>query len=692
MRVSSLFLASTLVCTLFVWADAVQKSESGGTSYRSQSSKGSNSRQSKKDDPNDPWRFANVREWRLSVVIDAQDILEKNSDGTYQRFLVTIGGTLDAKLTRGNVGSKSARFSNGDNTECPSQMTLASKDYRKHTDSQGDVSWTEQNITAAGPVIVGRLSLDIRPDDGTFTLQRFAWMFKSAGLDYKSSSGPSVHKEMPYPLPFNWMSAMAKEMPLPKSGMVLEGRETFDWPSTPFVKGTGGAGRDLKATITWTLKPWEDDAGDPKIEGPKDWLPEDGAQTSVKTTWKGTASEVKFTLYDVSNEKGTCLNSADKNEDPDLGIVEGAGFKVEKVSKDTWTATAKVAGDDFSQLPIACHDYGAWGKVKCEVKINGTWQTAKASSGNGYLTIPKDDNDNHIADQWEKDKDVVGLPETWDVAEVAGQDAKGDGLALYEKYRGVMVDEGGKKVWNRLSPREKVHFVIDPNGLFDFDRWYRTSGIRAYKLTIDMVDGDRRVDFNAGAVDAGGKYASRVERIDGLPGDKESTHYGESHGPMGKRWTPKMCDWIHILPDRIGAMVDRVVEKMRRALNNPTTQEDRDEAQVLEKLGQTLGMSMADLKKAVANFDAAARKARVDQMVALTAIHEVGHACGLLGHLEAFSSDKEDEDNIRNPSCPMQYLDKTLRRRFVLFGELGGGRTFCKVAPDNCWKDLDVKN
>ena len=253
--------------------------------------------------------------------------------------------------------------------------------------------------------------------------------------------------------------------------------------------------------------------------------------------------------------------------------------------------------------------------------------------------------------------------------------------------------ENGAKVYKRLPPKEKCHFVIDTTGFFDSERWFRTSGIRAYKITDGMVDGNRRVDYNAGADEAGGKYASYVRKIAGDAGDPNSMQYAETHTTKPQeKWTPKTCDYTNIYADRIGAMVDRVVTNIRAALKAPKAEDNKDEMEVLTQLAQTLGMSLADFQKAVGNFDSNTRKARVDAMVALTAIHEMGHACGIEGHLEAGGTDREDEVVVRNPSCPMQYLDKVGRRRFILFGELGGSGTFCKVAPDNCWKDLNVKN
>ena len=165
----------------------------------------------------------------------------------------------------------------------------------------------------------------------------------------------------------------------------------------------------------------------------------------------------------------------------------------------------------------------------------------------------------------------------------------------------------------------------------------------------------------------------------------------ECLGPGDVALTPKTCDGCRLLPDRMGAMLDRVMGKINAALKDPSAKANADEAKVLAEVAQESGLSMEDVKRIVGNFDAATRQECINKLMALTAIHEMGHACGLWGHLVAGTTE-EDEDNIRNRDCPMQYLVKPLARRLIFLGELGGDGTFCKESPDHCWRDLNVKN
>jgi len=75
-------------------------------------------------------------------------------------------------------------------------------------------------------------------------------------------------------------------------------------------------------------------------------------------------------------------------------------------------------------------------------------------------------------------------------------------------------------------------------------------------------------------------------------------------------------------------------------------------------------------------------------MVALSATHEMGYACGLSDHLNAKG---EADDGLGEPSCPMHYLDRKERRRFLLFGEITGKGPYCAGTKDDCFKRLNVK-
>ena len=448
-------------------------------------------------------------------------------------------------------------------------------------------------------------------------------------------------------------------------------------------------------------------------EGNKDKPDEPGKdlEVSISVHKKGEPGKPRKALLSisipyVSTNQGVCGNWPQG-----AGEGEGLRFRKEDFPKekdgllfiDKTHLEADVLLEE-ARIRVHAYDYGAWGSLRVTARdLDGKEVKVRVRGKDSPdLDIPLDDNANRIADAWEVQKGVKGFPADWDEAEVEGQTVKGDGLTLYQKYRGVVVQGISGKQYARLEPREKVHFVIDPAGVFDADRWRRSTGIRAYKLTSDMVASDRKMDVNRGDPSGNGKYAVRIEIVKGtadppnildpIEPDKNVDRSGQiaySVGPKIPFWTPKDVDRILIFPDRIGAQIDDIVTKMKRALTNPTTPADQMEAQRLRQLGQETGLTIADILRISSNFDASAREERIQRMVALLAIHETGHACSVNGHLN--SKGEEDENLNRTPGCPSSYLDQMGRRRFILLGELGGGGTFCKAPPDQCWMHLNVK-
>lgn len=407
---------------------------------------------------------------------------------------------------------------------------------------------------------------------------------------------------------------------------------------------------------------------------------------------------LRLNIVDDSIQKGLCINWPPSEAKADDGVrirpADNPGL-------DFSTPGEARTRSEVEQLDVilTAFDYGAWGTMRIKAKDqNGRDARVKVCGlATSDLLVPMDENRNHIADAWERTNKVYGLPANWDDAAIPGQIARGDGLTLYEKYRGVVVQGPSGAVYMRLNPHEKVHFVLDSSSVLDIGRWYRSTGIRTYLVRDSMVDSNRQVDRYGGAMGNGGKYAVRIEVIKGLsdphlPKDKDSpTQYAYTQGTPGpSHWTPGTTVACRILPDRIGAVVDRRIAAMKRALSSPATKEDREELQLLQGVAAKMGMTMDEVRRVVNNFDVHAREARVSQMVALSAVHEMGHACGVNGHLDA--NGDEDENSVRNPSCPSQYLDQAGRRRWILTGELHGDGTFCKVAPDLCWRDINVKH
>lgn len=479
------------------------------------------------------------------------------------------------------------------------------------------------------------------------------------------------------------------------------------------------------ATVTTTLP--ELGYVDVEVAGYENWIPlgnlEDEAKpgNTVKVTARlratgesgrkvDTKAEFTFELIDASQEPGVCLNWPTQ---PDLGGLDLRLRKVENEGLEVVTEDRKLRSKGLVQeatLVVSAFDYAAWGVLKVTAKdkdgkeLKVTYHKQELSA----IQLPKDEDRNRIADAWQAQKGVSGFPASWDEAEVAGQTQKGDGLSLFQKYRGFMVAGAGGRKYTRLEPREKAHFIIDPNDLLDVDRWRAAAGIRAYKV-FESWTKDRKVDIHADFAHGGGKFASRIRRdlmlVDELKMEvseedrkkgqtQESaaqrlrTQWAVSVGREGQwRGTPREVEDSWIYSGRIHDNLCRIRDKMRQELRNPSPEDEADRTAFMNGLG----LPKADLLKRLEALTDAEVWGLVKAVEPWLAIHEIAHTCGLPGHLGPGGNEDEDCAN-RVPSCPMQYLTWQEKRRLVLFGELGGTGKFCSQAPHSCWKQLSPKN
>jgi len=174
----------------------------------------------------------------------------------------------------------------------------------------------------------------------------------------------------------------------------------------------------------------------------------------------------KFQLVEVSKEKGVCLNWPRPyfaKDGFDLKIEPNSNTPL-KVGGDGQSAES-AAGLDESHVTITSHDWGAYGKLTVTVVFDdGSMVNAHVlgDPSKQALTIPEDDNGNHIADFWEKHY-IGGSPDAKadDDLVPIGDKSQGDGLSLYEEYRGFRVQ--GKHI--RTSPTGKDLFVRDDDNL-----------------------------------------------------------------------------------------------------------------------------------------------------------------------------------------------------------------------------------
>jgi len=256
------------------------------------------------------------------------------------------------------------------------------------------------------------------------------------------------------------------EKKLPESGMVLKG----SYSGKNIIK-------------SWTIAPSGMELPKVFLEiVDKDWIPEDENTVEVKLSWENvTPYEVEFTLFDISKEPGICLNSEDKNMDPDMDIIEDNQSEYFQLIKSDEHILALNKNPEKKELTLVINslDYGAHAKIKARINVADLWYDAEIKElGGNELHIPFDKNENHIADKWEKEVGIFSknyLPKWDEDPKPKNQKSDGDGFTLYEEYRGFQEighvfrngdNEQVKDGHVRMDPMHKDVFIYDKDFLF----------------------------------------------------------------------------------------------------------------------------------------------------------------------------------------------------------------------------------
>jgi hypothetical protein len=295
---------------------------------------------------------------------------------------------------------------------------------------------------------------------------------------------------------------------LPTAGLNIDGTTTFQHV-LPATLDMTGDGADVEWTYQWSVNP----ASKEKLElvvQPENydkWLPEGGTiqrrgsvaftgrpglasppgQTGVVQVSGGNELPVRatlqlagggatnerikkatFELVEVSNEPGIAINAPLVGEKLPAGKEDDLAFdaqnnplgKVNIVSptKAEWTQ----GGVSEATAVISANDWGAYGVLRVTAELeSGKAITGHLAGDENYTSIrlPKREPNSKIADYWKEINKVSGQSDDSDKEDVPVGDpaAKGDGLTLYEEYRGFM--ENNKHQY--ADPTRKDFFILD---------------------------------------------------------------------------------------------------------------------------------------------------------------------------------------------------------------------------------------
>lgn len=393
--------------------------------------------------------------------------------------------------------------------------------------------------------------------------------------------------------------AMSDGRRLPETGFVLEGRATVPLkvpvsaPTTErFAPGVG------TLTVRWRFYP----AGmaPPKAlltRVDRAWLPtrEEGKdEVEASVTWEnsGTPAAVELTLFDVSNEKGECLNSVAVGTEPDLEFVPQPGvFTIEPAGDHAWRATVReqeIVGDTV-RIKIRSKDYGAFAKLRARALLAGRWIDAEVVGGpsGDVTTVPIDDDGNRVADDWEERNGGV-RPKEWDAEQTDGNSNDGDGFSHYEEFRGLYRQAGDH---TRLSPTEKdlvVENRIREAAKLGLAKFEQATAAKVVELEPGMLRADRVANANGGTAHSGDQHGLVLERDGKTLEAGRPPDLGEAVPGGAPKASPKDCEKVVIF----GPLVDDPANPIWTSYERP----------------------------------------RGPEFLSLTIAHEIGHACGLLHH------------------------------------------------------------
>lgn len=282
----------------------------------------------------------------------------------------------------------------------------------------------------------------------------------------------------------------------------------------------------------------------------------------------GMAGRFEFKLEDVGQEPGICMNepASDADDTQDLTIAPiGSGLVFGGDGQSAKTESAETEASVFVQS----RDWGAYGKLTATAKLVLGGEEVEVTAvfektGEPFLTIPMDDNSNSVADAWEKQMGITSAAGDADEDDTPISSTKGDGLSVYEEYRGFFV----KGSHHRTDPRKKDLFLHDPDDLAQGSPLERATGLTihyvdAREMHIDMTP-ERVVNFNNDRhhlVDQHGIWVHKGPAPDGTFGQAGPNRLQEPNGP------PRTCDpWVVIDVDRMRRSLTGYVERNRDAL------------------------------------------------------------------------------------------------------------------------------
>lgn len=211
-------------------------------------------------------------------------------------------------------------------------------------------------------------------------------------------------------------------------------------------------------------------------------------------------AQFEIELLETSRHPGSTMNSPWTGVDPDLKILKVNNPALLEISADGQKAkTAK--GLKSASITVSSFDGAAMGRLSVLARIDGEDKVLTAQLENEKeiteVSIPYDSDGNTIADAWEQENGVLDKSLGSDEdAEPQGDGHNGDGLTVWEEYRGFLED--GTHI--RTNPRKKDLFICDTIGgrsKRGLNRFSTLTKLAVHdKLTLEELSPSRVINRN----------------------------------------------------------------------------------------------------------------------------------------------------------------------------------------------------
>jgi hypothetical protein len=459
--------------------------------------------------------------------------------------------------------------------------------------------------------------------------------------------------------------------------------------------------RPIRATLTWSLAPSKEPPLEVVVEpdaGYRRWKPEPatedgkaGSRLAVTATLRlknrpaedpGKKGMFEFLLEDVSEKPGACTNCEKAPDRPDLAIEQEENRDLDVAANRT-AFSRELARRE--KVVITSYDGGGYGRLRVKCRVGGQTLIGELEEKPGVqdLRVPRDDDQNRVADGWDEEKGSFGQDGSWDEDLPAGQRRLGDGYTLYEEYRGFRTLDG----YVRTDPRKKDLFVYDPDGLA---RSYFAPANPA-GLDLHFVK-PGQIRFSGVAEDPDNRWVNSSSA--------DEDRYARQYAMFVKAW----------VSEDGGHASDETLSRQDRARRAGGEDPYAFTEQPLKRV-YVVKISPGRVEKAVKGLPQDRAQKTYAMEMESTVIHEMGHAMGIHHHWSGGvkPSDGETEEAVASgmPSCAMRYrsagenahpermprLDRYCRKgeSWVAGGAAPDGALGTQPAHD-CFGQIDVKS